>query len=468
MKQAASQAFKVPNIRRFIAFKIFFNSRFYYPVFTVLFLDYGLTVEQFAILNSIWAVTIVCTEVPSGALADIIGRKNLLVATSLLMVLELGVIAFVPLGNMNLVFWAFFINRILSGLAEAMASGADEAIAYDSLAAKGLEHYWPAVLSLQMRLAAIAFMFTATIGAAFYDPDVVNRVLAFMGSDVVISQQQSMRYPIYFTLVLAGCAVFTAFRFREDAAQGADGKSVPQSSIFEAFRLTMRAGKWILVTPLALAVIVCGMFFDHILRMLITLESQYFRQIGLPEASFGIISAVLSLLGLFVPKVCEHMVHKYCITTNLFILMGGMLATLFLLAGFFPYIGILPVAGILAGLMMVSFFTSHYLNLLASSEQRATVLSFKGMAFNLAYGALGVFFAMLLQYIRTGTQESHSEWSKQLVENSSFMTAIGCFPWYAMLFFVIIVLYFRKKLRHDAMYRQLCENPSFQGEDPDA
>ncbi len=468
MKPAASQAFKVPNIRRFIAFKIFFNSRFYYPVFTVLFLDYGLTIEQFAILNSVWAVTIVCTEIPSGALADIIGRKNLLVATSLLMLLELGVIAFVPLANVHLVFWAFFINRIFSGLAEAMASGADEAIAYDSLVAKGLEHHWPAVLSLQMRLGAVAYMFTATMGAAFYDPDVVNKVLAFMGSDVVVSQQQSMRYPIYLTLVLAGCAVYTAFRFTEDTAKGADREAVLKNSIFQAFRLTMRAGKWILITPLALAVIVCGMFFDHILRMLITLESQYFRQIGLPEASFGIISAVLSLLGLFVPKVCEHMVHKYCITTNLFVLMAGTLATLCLLAGFFPYIGILPVAGILAGLMMVSFFTSHYLNLLASSEQRVTVLSFKGVAFNLAYGTLGVVFAMLLQYIRTGTQGAHPDWSEQLVENFSFMTAIGWFPWYAVVFFVVIVLFFRKTVRHDAMYRQLCENPSGQGEKNDA
>jgi hypothetical protein len=49
--------FKLGNIRLFIAFRIFFNCRFYYPVFTILFLDYGLTLEQFALLNAAWAAT---------------------------------------------------------------------------------------------------------------------------------------------------------------------------------------------------------------------------------------------------------------------------------------------------------------------------------------------------------------------------------------------------------------------------
>ena len=45
MKHASP--FSIANIRLFIAFRIFFNSRFYYPVFTILFLDYGLSIEQF-------------------------------------------------------------------------------------------------------------------------------------------------------------------------------------------------------------------------------------------------------------------------------------------------------------------------------------------------------------------------------------------------------------------------------------
>ena len=176
----ATSPFTITNIRLFIAFRIFFNARFYYPVFTILFLDYGLSIEQFALLNTVWAITIVCCEVPSGALADLLGRKRLLVLTSALMIFELSVIAFVPISSINLVFWAFFINRILSGLAEAMASGADEAIAYDSLVQDGNPEHWPKVLSLQMRLKALAGIISMTMGAMLYDPEVVNTLLAFL------------------------------------------------------------------------------------------------------------------------------------------------------------------------------------------------------------------------------------------------------------------------------------------------
>ncbi|MFT7293048.1 MAG: hypothetical protein ACI87Q_000894, partial [Pseudohongiellaceae bacterium] len=63
---AATPAQLEGNLRRFIVFRLLYTARFYYPVFTILFLDYGLSLEQFAILNLVWALTIVFAEVPSG------------------------------------------------------------------------------------------------------------------------------------------------------------------------------------------------------------------------------------------------------------------------------------------------------------------------------------------------------------------------------------------------------------------
>ena len=42
--------FAIRNVRLFIAFRVFFNARFYYPIFAILFLDFGLTLSQFAVL----------------------------------------------------------------------------------------------------------------------------------------------------------------------------------------------------------------------------------------------------------------------------------------------------------------------------------------------------------------------------------------------------------------------------------
>ena len=69
------------NRKRFIGFRVLFNSRFYYPVLAVLFLDLGLSATQYTLLNFVWAIVIVVAEVPSGALADRIGRRPLIVAS---------------------------------------------------------------------------------------------------------------------------------------------------------------------------------------------------------------------------------------------------------------------------------------------------------------------------------------------------------------------------------------------------
>ena len=59
------------NANRFIIFSVFFTARAYYPVLAILFIDLGLSLDQFVLLNLIWAATIFLFEVPSGALADI-------------------------------------------------------------------------------------------------------------------------------------------------------------------------------------------------------------------------------------------------------------------------------------------------------------------------------------------------------------------------------------------------------------
>ncbi len=85
---------QIKNVRYFLMFRSSYFARFYYPVFTLLYLDYGLTLSQFAMLNVVWAATIVISEVPSGAFADTLGRKKLVVLSSIVMFVEIAMIAF--------------------------------------------------------------------------------------------------------------------------------------------------------------------------------------------------------------------------------------------------------------------------------------------------------------------------------------------------------------------------------------
>ncbi|WP_435237364.1 MFS transporter [Psychromonas sp. PT13] len=440
-----SNPFSIKNIRLFIAFRIFFNARFYYPVFTIIFLDYGLTIDQFALLNSVWAITIFCAEVPSGVLADLFGRRRLIIATSLLMVIEIAVIAFVPIENSNIIFWAFLINRILSGLAEAMASGADEAIAYDALTDQGNIEDWPSVLSVQMRLKSLASMISMTVGALVYDPSIVNRVISWSGGTWTLTQQTTMRFPIYLTLILAVLSLYCAFQMEEKKSIN---HSTQQANLASAFNMTWQTVKWIFDTPFVLAIIIFGMSYDHILRMITTMTSQYYRLIHLPEASFGVIGSGFALLGLFVPKIAEYMVINNAFRTNILWLSGITIIALFGLTGFYPYWGLLPMSLAFVAMMLVSFFTSHYLNRETASYHRATVLSFKGMAFNLAYGVIGVLFASLLSYQRDIVMKVSTSLPENEIETNAFKQAIGWFPWYGIFCLLLAVIFCRYKLKN--------------------
>jgi MFS family permease len=433
--------FSLPNIRLFIAFRMFFNARFYYPVFTILFLDFGLTLEQFALLNTVWAFTIVLAEVPSGVLADALGRKRLLVATTLLMIVEMSLIAFVPLGNMQLLFYAFLLNRILSGLAEAMASGADEALAYDTLVEQGLAKEWPRVLDLQIRIQSVGYIFAMTLGGLVYDPGMVNRFLGWLGQPGMIEQQMSMRYPIYLTLLFSLLALLVTLKMRDPLTNDAQEVSSQNSAgLWELTQRTLHAGRWIIRTPLALAIILFAMTLDHSLRMIVTLTSEYYRLIQLPPASFGIIGSAVAVLGLFVPRIARIMVERFSPGLNLVLVSGFALIALAGLTLFIPYFGIIPMVAVFVGLMLTSFFTSHYLNQITASHQRATVLSFKGLAFNAAYGFIGMMFAGLILHFRKGQEALHPEWNETLVANQAFREAIGCFPWYLGGILILVAL----------------------------
>ena len=455
---AVKSPFAIRNVRLFIAFRVFFNARFYYPVFTILFLDFGLTLEQFALLNAAWAASIVLLEVPSGAVADTFGRRNLLVVTGVLMVIEMALLCFVPRGNADLLFTVFLVNRVLSGAAEAAASGADEAIAYDTLKKKGLAQEWPRVLEKQMRIQAIAYIGAMSIGAAVYDPVLMQRLVNVLGVNVTLSQNITLRFPLFLTLIMAIMTLLTTLRLQEEK-QSIEPEGEPSEnygkSMVEALKLTLDAGIWILRTPFALVIILAGLIFDNCIRMVITLCSQYYRLISLPESSFGLISSGFAVLGLIIPRLAFKMVNRHSPAYNLAVMAVVTITGLIGLTFFLPIIGLLPVALLSSAMYMGRFFQSHYLNRITSSHQRATVLSFKGLSFNLAYGLIGVLYSFLLAYLRPQVALTHPDLNRINLENLVFMKSMGWFPWYFILTIMGLLVFARRYLRYTDEYKNL-------------
>jgi MFS family permease len=423
MSKAVISPFQIPNVRLFIIFRVLFNARFYYPVFSILFLDFGLTLSQFAILNAVWAATIVLCEVPSGALADSFGRRNLLVFAGSLMVVEIALWAFVPRGNLELLFWAFVVNRILSGMAEAAASGADEALAYDSLQQQGDSADWGRVLERQIQIQSAGFVIAMTLGGLLYDPILLQRLISLVGLSWQITADTTLRLPIYFTLGTALLTLLTTLMMRE-----------------------VQASRWIFRTPFVLMLLLCGLLGDSVIRMLLTMASQYYRLIEIPEALFGVFGSLLAMGGFVMPTLARRLAERRTPLFNLLftatLIMLGLSGMCFV----WPWFGLLPALLLFSCLYMMGFFLSHYLNQATSSEQRATVLSFKGLFLNLGYGGIGLLYALLLTFLREQTIQSQPGLLEAALKNQVFINSLPWFVGYFILLLLVLLLVMRMTL----------------------
>jgi MFS family permease len=368
---------------------VLFNARFYYPVLAIFFVDLGLTLGQYAVLNVAWAVSIVVFELPLGAVSDRIGRRPLVVAAGALMITEMAVMGFAPTGNATSLFALFLVNRILSGLAEAAASGADEALAYESLLEVGRESEWPDVLVRLQRISAGGFLIATVVGAAVYDADFLNWVLSFVGIDAGLDASMTVRFPVYLTLLLAIGAFVSALGMSEPGTDTAKGIVRLRDSVHQI----RQAGSWIWRTKFILAVILFFLVLDSVVRLFLTLTSSYYRMIGIPAALFGVLGAVFAAVGFFSPTLSRALLRRLAPRQIFAIISTLMLVALAGVATFRSWYGAIFIVPMAIGFQMLGYFSSQYLNEATASSQRATVLSFKSLAGNLSYGAVGALYA---------------------------------------------------------------------------
>jgi MFS family permease len=384
-----SGPFAEKNARLFVLFTTLYNARAYYPVLAILFTDLGLKLEHYVLLNAVWAAAIFLLEVPSGALADVLGRKRLLVFSSVLMVAEMAILLFAPKDGGILLFALCLLNRFLSGASEAAASGADEAIAYDSLPENdGRKSAWDEVLATAMRWRAAGFLIAMTAGGLLYDPSWLN---ALLPETMQVPVDVARRLPVALVLLQAVGCLLICLRFEETHPPAATS-----GACRNALRLTLRTARMAFTTRAIAVVLVGGFMIDAVARNFATLVSEYYRLIGIPGWAFGVIGSLIAVGNWFIPGIAARVNRRHETLTAL--LMGGAVAALglWMLVPAWPWAGLLPVALLMMMLGYVGFTVSRHLHEVAASYQRATLLSVKGLVFNLAYGTYSLAFSLTL------------------------------------------------------------------------
>jgi len=426
------------NWRVFLWFRVLFSARFYYPVLAVLFLDLGLTATEYTLLNVAWAAASLLSDVPAGVLADRVGRKPLLVAAGCCMIAEMAILCLAPRNGGGVLFLFCLANRILSGLAEGLASGADEAIVYDSLAEGGRESEWHRVLEQVTRWQSVGFFVAMLVGGAVYAPGFVNGTLACLGISARFEQATTLRFPILLTLLSAVGVLLLALNFREPGRRlphaPGDEEGHHAATVSGAYAFVIRAGQWLLNNPAALFVVCAGFVLESCVRLFLTFSSSYFRLIGIPEIAFGVLGAAMGGIGFFVSPWARRMVSSRSIGGSFLMIALIVMAGLAGVALHPHHWGVVFGFVLGASMTLIGFSVSTYLNKLVDSRHRATVLSFKGLAFNFAYGGISLLFALALREVPgTDAQE-------QLAH------AFGLVPFWLLGTCAILLLAFRKHL----------------------
>jgi len=133
-----------------------------YGIYALLFRDHGLSAGQVSSLFVIWSLTSFVCEVPSGAWADTVDRRRLLVGSGLVYAAGFGVWTLQPS------YLGFAAGFALWGLSGAMMSGTFEALLYDELAARSATSRYPGLVGWAHSLAMGAnLVATALCGPLF-------------------------------------------------------------------------------------------------------------------------------------------------------------------------------------------------------------------------------------------------------------------------------------------------------------
>src|SRR5688572_10102480 len=177
--------------------------------------DRGLSFQQVTWLGSLFCVVVIAVEIPTGALADRLGRRGSMMAGSLAMVGSC-LVAWNAHG-----FAAFAVAEILAALSLCLCSGADSAYLYDLLAAEGRAEEYPHRESVASgwHLAGAATLYA--IGGLLAEIDLGLNYIATAG--------------------LSGLALLTAFALRpEPIHHPAGDRRAELAAYFATMRGSMR------------------------------------------------------------------------------------------------------------------------------------------------------------------------------------------------------------------------------------
>jgi MFS family permease len=327
---------------------------------TIFLLDAGLSnVAAFAV-NACFTAGMVLFEVPTGIVADTVGRRaSYLLGT---LTLSASTLLYLRLWQTGAPVWQWAVVSVLIGLGFTFFSGAVEAWLIDALTATG---------------------FTGEMESVFGRGQAVTGV-AMLGGSVAggfIAQQTNLGVPFALRSLILVAMFGVAYRLMHDVGFSPDKSGRPlaemrriaAASIDHGWRVP--AVKWLMIEALFTSgVAVYGFYALQPYLLELYGDPHAYQVAGLSAA----IVAGAQILGGFAAPRLRRCFHRR--TTALIAMVGVTVLTLAMIGfvrNFWAVIGLTVVWGLLFAASMP--IRQTYLNGLIPSRQRATVLSFDSL-----------------------------------------------------------------------------------------
>ncbi len=356
------------NITKIAIIRFAQSFHLYIHAYALILLDRGLSLFQITSIESIVIATIFVMEMPTGVIADRIGRKWSITAALFLMMSAEFLFLFAQ------TYPVYIMVAILTGTGFAFASGAIEAMVYDSLPDENRDNLMKRAMGQVNSTARIAFFISPVVGA------------------FIIGDGSAERYmlAIALTVIALLIGILVSLTLKEPQSEW-DADKPDSFAILKQGISELRGNKNL--QRLILLVI----FTTPMTSMLIvTLAAPYLRQNGVSPFVIGLTLSIGSLLSAITQRYAyklEEWLGQARAIQFLLLLPAFMYGTLALVSG-----SIMPVL-----IIIIMYGTndmkdplfSAYQNGMIGNKNRATVLSIINMFLNLFVAVIAPIYAAI-------------------------------------------------------------------------
>ena len=331
----------------------------------------GLSFTQIMLLQSWFVFWIFILEIPTGTIADYLGRKHSLILGAGVNIIAVCLYASIP----N--FYIFLIAEFTWALAEALVSGAGEAFIYDTLSETGESESSKKVYGRYNTFMLLGFMIAGPIGSV---------IAAYLG----------LRAVMFLMVIPFTGGIIIGLTFREPRP---DPKAERKS-----FLKILKEGLRYFVKSKVLLILAFDMIsIGTIAFLIIWLYQPMLTEIGIPIAFFGIVQAVWIGCEIVILNNFERLERIFGKKRRYTFFSAFITGVMFIIGGlglFAANVSLVLIAIIFSAAFGLSRspLLINYINKHIPSPERATILSTVNMFQMLSWAIIFPFTGLLEEW----------------------------------------------------------------------